>query len=672
MHAQKRPSAFTISPDNANYPPGHAPPIITPPMHFATAATRDMAPDPRTLYNVKSKSPNNMNALGEASHKLPAELPLPKAVPPKHDNVSQAPHNVSAKPSCSKPEPPKDGNAVPTHSLPSQKSTPTSAPTSASNKTGRVDVAPLPIAIEKLFVPGECNLSPLDEPHKNPGDTVQLLDHDALMQLQVFSISLAAKGKQTLSRAKDAYIKAEESYRMKRAVLISLVQTTRESELAHEKNVARLMDRYHHKMKGACKLTDTDAKSAAQILAIRTSEVAREESYLATEDRRRLEEFRNDLHEIDNARIISAITYADAVHGVVQASLGRQGVLAESTDTKERESLTNEVPRNETPVEQGCQTDNTPTAAHSKAKKSPRQPVFDHQTEVGHQSIDEVISHKEITAETDSLGKVDEHTALNDDKLSKALANANTGAVTPPEQQTAPSYQKAAVATSDTVRKVIELTMNGATLEGIDSAVEPSKQQARKAKLVGKKAKNEKRQGDDRGKISTNNDEPPVIPDSMTPVRDEVKEIKTKSKASEKKDISRVKVESELPTGEVLSDMHAATSALTKKDVLKAMSESNVPVKTTAAGNEYTMAKTELKAKTKDRTQAVEEPGNKEPNSSLSNLEAAKPGPRRKKPSQNKKTGKDGEVGGNGKAVGGGQTLTPQAGQAANEVRKGG
>jgi hypothetical protein len=629
-----------------------------------------MAPEPRTLYNVKSKSPNNMNAFGEASHKLPAELPPPKAVPPKHGDVSQAPHKVSAKPSLPKPEPPKDGDAVPTHSLPSQKSTPTSAPTFASKKTGRVDVAPLPIAIKKLFVPGESNLSPLDELHKNPGDTVQLLDHDALMQLQVFSISLAAKGKQTLSRAKDAYIKAEESYRMKRAVLISLVQTTRESELAHEKNVARLMDRYHHKMKGACKLTDIDAKSAAQILAIRTSEVAREESYLATEDRRRLEEFRNDLHEIDNARIISAITYADAVHGVVQASLGRQGVLAESTDTKGRESLTNEVPRNETPVEQGSQTDNTPTAANSKAKKSSRQPVFEHQTGVGHQSIDEVLSRKEITTETDSLGKMDEHTALNDDKLSKALANANTEAVTPPEQQTAPSYQKA-VATSGTVRKVTELTMNGATLERIHSAVEPSKQQAKKAKLVGKKAKNEKRKGDDRGKTATNNDELPVIPDSMTPVRDEVKEIKTKSKASEKKDISRVKVENELPTGEALSDMHAAISALTKKDVLEAMSESNVPVKTTAAGNEYTMARTELKAKTKDRTQAVEEPGNKEPNLSLSNLEAAKPGPRRKKLNENKKTGKDGEVGGNGKAIGGGPTLTPQAGRAANEVRKG-
>jgi hypothetical protein len=97
------------------------------------------------------------------------------------------------------------------------------------------------------------------------------MDHETLMQLQVSNRILAAKGQQNLAEAEQKYQVLQASDEKKRLILLSVIQAVRKSELAHEKNVCRLIDRFHYNMKEAYKL-DSDAKSAAQLKAIAHSE----------------------------------------------------------------------------------------------------------------------------------------------------------------------------------------------------------------------------------------------------------------------------------------------------------------------------------------------------------------------------------------------------------------
>jgi hypothetical protein len=651
MHAPMPLPGYDMLPGNVSFPPAYAPSIITPPMHFSTPATRDVASEARASNNGKPKSPNKNGVISGALRELPAKPQLPETTP-------------------------KSSGAVATLSPSSQNLNPTGIPTRAAKEKGSASVAPLPITIDKHFVPGEGHTSPLDALHENPGGTVQLLDHDALMQLQIFSTTLAVKAKQTLLQAKKTHTASEDSYQQKRAVLISLLAAARESELAHEKKVCRLMDRYHHNMKEACKLVDTDAKSAAQVLATRISEASREESYLATEDRRRIEQIRNDLHEVDNARILSTIAYADAVHGVVEASLGGQGVFAGSAATTKPEkmalekSVSSETPHVSTFVGQDGQT-SAVTAAPIDLQQGAQQPVFERQTETEHQSIDEVLGRTKHIAESDDSEEVEKNTPNYDDLLAKALAGANTGTVTPPEQQTKLSYVKVVV-TPGTVKKAIELTMNGAMPEKKDSIAQPHKQQTQKGKPVATKAKEEKKANENKSKATMKKGVSQDNPDSKGPAWNEVQDIKTKSEAPAEKGAPNAKVENGPPTKKDLLEMQAVCSIITKRDTPEAKAENNVPAKTTTAEIKKTLAREAPEPEAEGKAPAVKESGTKKPNSPTSNRQVAKQGPKRKNPSHKKKAGSLGQIGDNGKGNGSMSTATLKAGPATNEVRKGG
>jgi hypothetical protein len=408
----------------------HAPPIATPATIIDIPAHEDMA----------SKTHSQFETQRDTSTKDAHLAGTPQDVSTKTSEVADNAECEVATPIAS-----------------TQASSPMRITTSTQKKHGSVDVTPLPPNIERFFVSNEGHTLPLDTFHKNPNDTAHALDHEALMQLQVFNITLAAMGKQNLSRAKTTYATEEASHQKRRGILLSLIQTARESELSHEKNISRLMDRYHHNMKEACKLTDADAKSAAQLQAIRHSEAFREESYLATEDRRRIERFRNDLHDLDNARIVSTFAYADAVHEVVTRALGdRAGVVVptksntvalkdvELSDTSHSMSITKQSNKIVPP----------PKRAH--------QPLFERQMKSEHQSIDEVLDLMKSTAETAGFKKWEGTVAGSDKIESNAREKGNT--------ESSETHAKSAYAKVVTAPITIESTPS----DKKDSVVEPA------------------------------------------------------------------------------------------------------------------------------------------------------------------------------------------------------
>jgi hypothetical protein len=176
-------------------------------------------------------------------------------------------------------------------------------------------------SIAKEYVSHEGQVAATNAPHSTPTATIGILGYDKLMQLQVFNITLARKLQKELEGAKKSHELQEDEFRKKRGVILSLLLVARDTERSHEFDVQRHQDRFSYKMEEACKLHGA-AKNTAQLDAIVYLKDATDFSRMAMEQREKIEKYRHNLSDLDNARAVSQRKYSDAVHQVLMIALG--------------------------------------------------------------------------------------------------------------------------------------------------------------------------------------------------------------------------------------------------------------------------------------------------------------------------------------------------------------
>ncbi|KAF1920187.1 hypothetical protein BDU57DRAFT_508352 [Ampelomyces quisqualis] len=244
------------------------------------------------------------------------------------------------------------------------------------------------------YVPGEGQTQPMDATHPNPANTVSRLDHETIMQLQIFNITLAAKLKENLKQAKTKYEAEQAVHAKKRDVVHSLLQLSLQAERGHDTVVRHMYDRFHHHMTDAC-ARDGEAKSAAQLRATTQLKSAAEVSRLAAAERAKIDKYRNDLHDLDNARAISQNVYSDTVHDVLMAALGSKKL--EAHVAKAGKSTDKAAPAfgNVTNPPKGRQDSGAVTSPYTH-QEGTQQGVIENLPEVERPSISEVLSRVNI------------------------------------------------------------------------------------------------------------------------------------------------------------------------------------------------------------------------------------------------------------------------------------
>ncbi|KAL5117180.1 hypothetical protein ACEQ8H_004868 [Pleosporales sp. CAS-2024a] len=222
------------------------------------------------------------------------------------------------------------------------------------------------------FVPREGRQDVMDQDHTTPAMTVQRLDHETLVQLQIFNIALARRLQKNLDEAKAARETQDQVFHEKRSVLLSLLQIARESERGHEKTIQRLYDCFYVNMHEACMLS-MDEKQTAQIEATASLKSAADFSRMASAQRELIETYRSELNDLDNARTVSRNAYSDAVHAVlIQALEAHVGLL------------------------QDGRKDSGAVASSHLTQLNEQQLLFKRQPEAEHQSIGEVLHRGDI------------------------------------------------------------------------------------------------------------------------------------------------------------------------------------------------------------------------------------------------------------------------------------
>jgi hypothetical protein len=276
--------------------------------------------------------------------------------------------------------------AVPTES---------NAPSHSKSRTGTINT----------FVPNEGRQYSIDKDHPTPNATVDCLNYEAIMHLQIFNITLAAALQHTLKDAKAAFEAQESAHIKKRAILLSLLQATRGSELAHEASVRHHYDLFHYHMTEAC-AKQGDAKSAAQTEATSQLKAATNTSKLALEDRSRIEQYRNDLLDVDNARAISRNIYSDKVHDVLIRALGGDAIDSEAAmNVRGLAAQSGMASASTPPRKSGTYASNNGTESGKAyvdtpdAQQATRQGVFETHPRTENQSISEVLGAMDITGE---------------------------------------------------------------------------------------------------------------------------------------------------------------------------------------------------------------------------------------------------------------------------------
>jgi hypothetical protein len=272
------------------------------------------------------------------------------------------------------------------------------------NSIELTDAAPLSHSVIREFVPHEGKKSAMDEPHATPDATVKLLGHEALMQLQIFNITLARTLQGSLKDAKAAREIQEAAFVKKRSILLSLLQAARESERGHIRTIQRLQERFYSKMQEACKLNGK-AKETAQTAATTQLKGVGEFSRMASEQREKIDDYRNELNNLDNARAISRNSYSDAVHTVLMQALGDEAVKKRTTGLGDNTTFSGAVQANvmakKSPMSihrtLDDRKDSGATALPQMAQLSKQQPVFERQPETGHQSIGEVLHRTTVS-----------------------------------------------------------------------------------------------------------------------------------------------------------------------------------------------------------------------------------------------------------------------------------
>ncbi|KAH4351534.1 hypothetical protein HBH98_030670 [Parastagonospora nodorum] len=257
------------------------------------------------------------------------------------------------------------------------------------------------------FIPYEGQNSVMDAAHNTPDATVKLLDHDSLMQLQVFNITLAHKLQRKLEEAKMAREMDETAFLKKRSILLSLLTVARDSERNHVKTVQRLEERFYSKMQEACKLSG-EAKKNGMIAATTQLKAGPDFSRLASEQREKIEEYRNELNDLDNARAISRNKYSDTIHEVLMQALGGKAVGQAGVVTAADADQVDAAQKKTSVVSMAPAQDDRKDSAQI-AQLAKDQPVFERQPETEHQSINEVLHRTTVTDaphESDKTGYV--------------------------------------------------------------------------------------------------------------------------------------------------------------------------------------------------------------------------------------------------------------------------
>ena len=250
-------------------------------------------------------------------------------------------------------------------------------------------------SILRQYVPHESPNSVMDATHNTPDATVKLLDHESLMQLQVFNITLARKLQRKLEEAKTARDTDEAAFLKKRSILLSLLVLARDSERDHVRTVKRLEERFYSKMQEACKLSG-EAKTSGMIAATTLLKAGPNVSRLAAEQREKIEEYRNELNDLDNARAISRNQYSDTIHDVLMQALGGKAVSQAGVATATGADQVHAAQKKTSVVSLAPAQDDRKDSAQM-AQLAKEQPVFERQPETKHQSINEVLHRTTVT-----------------------------------------------------------------------------------------------------------------------------------------------------------------------------------------------------------------------------------------------------------------------------------
>jgi hypothetical protein len=359
-------------------------------------------------------------------------------------------------------------------------------------------------AIINTFVPNESRQYSMDEDHLTPSATVDRLNHETIMHLQIFNITLAATLQHTLKDAKAAFEAQESAHMKKRAVLLSLLQATRGSELAHEVNVRHHYDQFHYHMTEAC-AKQGDAKSAAQTEATSQLKSATNSSKLALEDRSRIEQYRNNLLDIDNARAISRNAYSDTVHNVLIRALGGEAVESGAAMNVRGFATQSGMANASTPSrESGTPASNDGSKSGKAyvgtpdAQQATRQGVFETHPRAENQSISEVLGAmditgeraKEIEASTQQQQQDDDANLSTQEHSKKQEAKAKTA------KEKAPGYKaknKTSATTAAPMAQSVEEPKNSSMLDANAPQFVPQPSPRKKHK---KHKKNKQKNGD--------------------------------------------------------------------------------------------------------------------------------------------------------------------------------
>jgi hypothetical protein len=283
-----------------------------------------------------------------------------------------------------------------------------------------LNVASKSLEIVEEFVPRKGQASAKGATHNSLENTVNQLDYQGLMQLQIYNISLAAKLQQNLREALAAHQARETFIGDKQATLRGLLCTAIAEEHDHMANSKNMHDRFYRDMTEACK-QDGDEKSATQLEATEHLKALADLSQKASLERANIDKYRDEIQALESTRANSRNTYSKAVHDVLMRALGSEA--AESDANAKKQVVA--TPSNPAKTHTASKTTKSTTKASSSKSNSPKHrqdnavvtppknaqqitqhAVFERRSETAHQSIREVLDGVNVAEELDGFVQV--------------------------------------------------------------------------------------------------------------------------------------------------------------------------------------------------------------------------------------------------------------------------
>jgi hypothetical protein len=251
----------------------------------------------------------------------------------------------------------------------------------------------------------EATLNPDTREGQILDNTIDQLDYEKLMHLQIYNISLAAKLQQNLKEAKEAHQARQFGIRKRQGTLRESLRTAIMKEHALEMESKDMHNHFYYDMTEACKI-DGDEKSAAQLRATEHLKSLTDLSLKASVERAKIDKFRNEMQELDNSHANSRNAYANALHDVLMMALGsntteayaaanRQGLATSSKPTEKHTVSTEEASKTKASSSisgaQKHRQDITALSYISDSQQYTQQPVFQRQPETEHRGIREIL-----------------------------------------------------------------------------------------------------------------------------------------------------------------------------------------------------------------------------------------------------------------------------------------